>query len=252
MLMLASVAAVVVVVGAFFLGVQPQLDRATAAGAEQASVEQTNRTTRQELERLREQAETLPTMQSDLAALQASVPDSAAVAPFITQLNATAEASGVKIASITVGDAMAYTPPAASSTDAGTPTDAGTSTDAASASPSASPSPTATPSAPKSPGVTTNGSITATNFSVIPVSVSVDGEFSEALAFVKGVQSDPRLFLVDSISSSLAEASSSDAAAGSAAPTWTFSGTIYVFKDAASTPAEQAAAAPSSSASTNG
>lgn len=228
MLLLASVAAVVLAAGGFFLGVQPQLDRASAARAERTSVEASNAKTRAELERLREQAKSLPKMRSELAALRASVPPTASAAGLISQVNATADSAGVKVASITVGDAQAYTPPAAAASGAA---EQNSATDGPSG--SSTPTPSASPSTPAAtaPPVTTNSSITASNFSVIPVSVSVTGEFAQALGFVKGVQSNPRLFLIDSISSSLAENASSDAASDASAPTWTFSGSVYVLAD---------------------
>ncbi len=222
MLVLAAVAALAVAAGGFFLGVQPQLDRAAAAKSEAQNISSSNATTRTEIARLREQAKSLPKMRAELAALRSSVPSSAAASSFISQLNATANATGVKVATITLGDAAAYTPPAAT-----TP-----ATDGASATATPTPTPSATPSAPAAPTTTTDSSITAENFSVIPVSISVNGEFAQALSFVKGVQSNPRLFLIDSISSSIASAGSADAASGGAdSPSWTFTGSIYVLTD---------------------
>ncbi|MFJ3032953.1 type II secretion system protein GspM [Curtobacterium pusillum] len=225
MLVLAAVAALAVAAGGFFLGVQPQLDRAAAAKSEAQNISSSNATTRTEIARLREQAKSLPKMRAELAALRSSVPSSAAASSFISQLNATADATGVKVATITLGDAAAYTPPVVT-----TPA-TGTATDGASATATPTPTPSATPSAPAAPTTTTDSSITAENFSVIPVSISVNGEFAQALSFVKGVQSNPRLFLIDSISSSIASAGSADAASGADSPSWTFTGSIYVLTD---------------------
>lgn len=228
MLVLAAVAALAVAAGGFFLGVQPQLARAAAAESEAQNISSSNATTRTEIARLREQAKSLPKMRAELAALRSSVPSSAAASSFISQLNATANATGVKVATITLGDAAAYTPPVATTPSTGTATDGASAT----ATPTPTPSASATPSAPAAPTTTTDSSITAENFSVIPVSISVNGEFAQALSFVKGVQSNPRLFLIDSISSSIGSAGSADAASGGAdSPSWTFTGSIYVLTD---------------------
>lgn len=240
MLVLAAVAALAVAAGGFFLGVQPQLDRAAAAESEAQNISSSNATTRTEIARLREQAKSLPKMRAELAALRSSVPSSAAASSFISQLNATANATGVKVATITLGDAAAYAPPVATTPSTGTATDGASATATATPTPTPTASASATPSAPAAPTTATDSSITAENFSVIPVSISVNGEFARALSFVKGVQSNPRLFLIDSISSSIASAGSADAASGSAdSPSWTFTGSIYVLTDTtAATPAK--------------
>lgn len=233
MLILATVAALAVAAGGFFLGVQPQLARAATAEAETRSISSANQVTRGEIARLSEQARSLPKMRAELAALRASVPATGATSAFISQLNATANATGVKVSTITVGDAVAYTPPVAEPT--------ATATGSAGATPSATPTPTPSASAtaptPTAPTLKTDSSITADNFSVIPISVSVNGEFAQALSFVQGVQSNPRLFLIDSISSSIASGNSADAASGADSPSWTFSGSIYVLADNPSTTA---------------
>lgn len=226
MLLLAALAAVVVLAGGFFLGVRPQLDSAAAARTDAESIESTNTVTRTELERLREQAKTLNQQRATLETLRASVPDSSNTSAFISALNATADAAGVKVSSITVGDAQAYTPPVV----AATPTDGGDTT--ATPAPSATPAPAGTASVPVPVAPMTDSSITAANFSVIPVTVSVTGDFAQALAFVKGAQTSDRLFLVNSISSSLESPGAADAAAADA-PTWSFSGSVYVLSDEA-------------------
>lgn len=231
MLLIAGLAAVVVIVGGYFLGVQPQLDRASTARSDTADTAKSNATTRAEIDRLREQAKSLPEMQATLATLRTSVPSSPNASGLLSELNTTADAAGVKVATITIGDPQAYSPPATTSAS-GASADASTSSSSA----TATPEPTATPmaTAPSVPETTTNSAITSQNFSVIPVAVSVNGSFSQALSFVKGVQSDGRLYLIDSISSA-SESGSSAGASGeaAAAPSWTFSGYVYVLSDKA-------------------
>jgi Tfp pilus assembly protein PilO len=217
-LLLAVLAMAVVAVGGFFLAVQPQLAQTAAAHTQTASVEQTNDTSRSELARLREQAADLPAMKRELSTRAASVPDTARLSAFIDELNTIAAASGMQVSSFTASDATAYSPavtaePAAAGQGAATP--------------SASPSATAgaAPSAPQAPSLVTDAAITGQNFSVIPVTVAVDGSFDQALQFVKGVQGGDRLFLITTISS--AEKSGEDGTASSSS-SWTFGGSIYV------------------------
>jgi Tfp pilus assembly protein PilO len=232
MLVLAGLAAVVVLAGGFFLGVRPQLDRAAAARSDASSIDATNEVTRAELARLRDQAKTLPQQKSGLSALRQSVPSTASSSAFISALNATADQAGVKVSSLTVGDAEAYMPPV--TVDAGSTGASGSAT--ATPSPSVTPAPaTGAAQIPAALAPTTSSSITAQNFSVVPVSVSVNGDFAQALAFVKGVQAGDRLFLITSISSSMSASSESSESDGaeSSTPSWSFSGSVYVLADEA-------------------
>lgn len=228
-LLLAFVAMAVVAVGGFFLAVQPQLAQASAAQAQETNVEKTNHASRLELTRLREQAAKLPAMRQELAQLSASVPDGADLSSFIADLDGIASASGMQVSSYTTSDAVAYAPvapAAAASAPSASPSAASTAAPAA-----------AVPTAPAAPAVVTNGAITGENFSVIPVTVAVDGTFEQALTFLNGVQHGKRLFLITSISS--AEKGGEDGTASDQS-TWTFGGSIYVLDDASRT----AAAAP--------
>lgn len=225
-LLLAIMSMAVVAVGGFFLAVQPQLAQTAAARAQTDTVNTTNGASRTELARLRLQAAKLPAMQRELTARSASVPDSADVSPFLVELNAIAATSGMQVSSFTASDATAYSPAVTAPTSPAASSNANASSE---------PSPTATPAvpaAPAAPSIVTSPSITAQNLSVIPVTVAVDGTFDQALAFVKGVQSGQRLFLITSISS--AEKSGDDDAA-TAASTWTFGGSIYVLDRSADT-----------------
>lgn len=227
-LLLAFVAMAVVAVGGFFLAVQPQLAQASTAHEQRATVERSNASSRQELERLRKQAEQLPAMQERLAELSASVPDSASISAFIDEIDAVATASGMQVSSYTTSDATAYAPAAADSS--ATSSDTTTSSAAASAAPTA-------PAAPAAPSVSTNAAITGEDFSVVPVTVAVDGTFDQALSFVNGLQTGSRLFLITTISS--AEKSGDDGTT-STQSTWTFGGSIYVLDRSVGTAAATA------------
>lgn len=217
-MLIAVVAMVVVALAGFFLGVQPQLAQAANDRVEQTSVDATNRTTAAELARLKERAKSLPALKAELAKLTASVPSSANMSSFYGAVDGVAASSGVKVSAITTSDAVAYTAPVS----AGTATDAEATDD-----PTADATPTAT-AAPSAAATTplTDPAISSKNFSAIPVSVSVDGSFDQALAFVGGLQEGARLFLVNTVSSSATQDSTDQAAAAST--TWTFGGYVYV------------------------
>lgn len=227
-MLIAVVAMVVVALAGFFLGVQPQLAQAANDRVEQTSVDATNRTTAAELARLKERAKSLPALKAELAKLTASVPSSANMSSFYGAVDGVAASSGVKVSAITTSDAVAYTAPVS----AGTATDAEATDD-----PTADATPTVT-AAPSAAATTplTDPAISSKNFSAIPVSVSVDGSFDQALAFVGGLQEGARLFLVNTVSSSATQDSTDQSAAAST--TWTFGGYVYVLTTETSTSAK--------------
>ncbi|MBT1664292.1 hypothetical protein [Curtobacterium flaccumfaciens] len=218
-MLLAVVAMVVVALAGFFLGVQPHLAQAASDRTDQVSVDATNRTTAAELARLKDRAKSLPAMKAELAELTTSVPSSANMSSFYGAVDGVAARAGVKVSAITTSDALAYTAPVAASTAAGTEDSSASATD------EATPEPTAASTGAAAAPVT-DPAISAANFSAIPVSVSVDGSFDQALSFVGGMQDGARLFLVTTVSSSISQDSTDPAAA--AATTWTFGGYVYV------------------------
>ena len=222
-MLLAVVAMVVVALAGFFLGVQPHLAQAASDRTDQVSVDATNRTTAAELARLKDRAKSLPAMKAELAELTTSVPSSANMSSFYGAVDGVAARAGVKVSAITTSDAVAYTAPVAASTAAGTEDSSASATDEATdaATPDRTAASTGAATAP-----VTDLAISAANFSAIPVSVSVDGSFDQALSFVGGMQDGARLFLVTTVSSSISQDSTDPAAA--AATTWTFGGYVYV------------------------
>jgi Tfp pilus assembly protein PilO len=218
-MLLAVVAMVVVALAGFFLGVQPHLAQAASDRVDQVSVDATNGTTAAELARLKQRAESLPALKAELAKLTASVPASASMSSFYGAVDGVAARAGVQVSAITTSDAVAYAAPAAATSDTAT------------ADPSATAEPTAAATSP-----VTDPAISGKNFSAIPVSVSVDGSFDQALAFVGGLQDGARLFLVTTVSSSASQDSTDQAA--TAATTWTFGGYVYVLTAEADTAAK--------------
>ena len=222
-MLLAVVAMVVVALAGFFLGVQPHLAQAASDRTDQVTVDATNRTTAAELARLKERAESLPKLKAELAALTASVPSSASMSSFYGAVDSVAAKAGVKVSAITTSDAVAYTAPAAATDAAAEATDGATAE-------------ATTGAADGATAPLTDPAISAANFSAIPVSVSVDGSFDQALSFVGGMQDGARLFLVTTVSSSVSQDSTDPAAA--AATTWTFGGYVYVLTAGSDTAAK--------------
>lgn len=195
--------------GGWLLGIQPALAAAFSAVEQESGVRLQNDAARAQLGRLAAADKNLPALRTQLGGLDASIPGTTDTAALITGINAIAAASGVTVDRIAVDISTPYSAPgekpAAGTPAAGTPA-AGTL------------------AADKSVLPTTDPRITAANFVVVPVSVDVAGALDGALAFVGGVQSGPRLFLVNRV------ATVSDAAAGGhgTAVKTTVSGYVYV------------------------
>ncbi|MBC7762952.1 MAG: hypothetical protein H7201_14410 [Candidatus Saccharibacteria bacterium] len=186
---------VVVVVGGWFLGIQPQLSAANAASESRTSEAVRNATSERLLVTLKRDFAGIGELKDSNATLRRSVPSSAQLSTFVTELDALAGQNGVAVTKITVSDAMAYTPPvivaAAVTGAAASPTP----------SPSASAAPVvAAPVAPQAPPLVTDPKITAANFIAIPIALQITGPYTNVLNFVKGLQAGERLFLVTNLS----------------------------------------------------
>ncbi|MFJ8896149.1 hypothetical protein ACIRCZ_16320 [Leifsonia sp. NPDC102414] len=198
----AVLATVVVVIGGWFLAIQPQLALAGSAAMTRAQIDATNAQNAAKLAALKKDYAELPQTKQTLAKLSESVPSGGAYPALVSGVDRTAVEAGVTVTSLTVSDAVAYQPVAAAATSSAT-SDGQDSGSTPTGTPT--PTPTPTPSGPVSrpsaglPPVT-DPLITARNFAAIPVSVSVSGPVGNVLAFVKGVQSGPRLFLVTAFS----------------------------------------------------
>ncbi|OIH95375.1 type 4a pilus biogenesis protein PilO [Curtobacterium sp. MCBA15_001] len=232
-LVIALAVGLLVVLGGALLGVQPQLAQASANREQRSQIDATNRTYQAELARLRAQAQKLEPMKQQLSALQASVPSTADIASFYKEIDQVGTTSRVTVSGVTVADAVAYAPPEVSE-----PAVAATPAAGATPAPTAAPSPTT----PVAPTPKTDSKITSANFSTIAVSIDVVGDFSEALAFARGMQNGPRLFLVNDL-----KAQQNDAVEGAttSSMSWSLSGYVYVLADAKTAHQSQTTATPS-------
>ena len=184
----------VVVVAGWFLGIQPQLSAASASSEALTTVTAQNAASQSLLGTLKADFDGIDKVKGAGAALRKSVPSSAQLPSFVTELDALSGQTGVAVATITISDAEAYTPPAIA---AAAPAAASTPTPAPSA--SAAPTPVA-PVRPAAPALVTNPKITSANFIAIPIDVKITGPYANVLNFVKGLQSGERLFLVTNLS----------------------------------------------------
>ncbi|MET3635827.1 MULTISPECIES: hypothetical protein [Curtobacterium] len=226
-LVIALVVGVAVLAGGWFLGVQPQLAGAASNRVQQATIDATNDKNRAELTRLAAAFSGLDATRAELERLRASVPSTVDSESFVREIDADAAAAGVQVTNVTIGDATPYAPASAESASA-EPASAVTATPGATADGAEE-----TPSAQAA----TDPSITDANFSLVPVTVAVQGSYDQALAFTKAMQSGSRLFLVSGIAAASEEEGDSPPMQSQS---WSLSGSVYVFTGT------------SSSASTNG
>ncbi|MCJ1715662.1 hypothetical protein [Curtobacterium sp. VKM Ac-2922] len=214
----AVLAAVAMVAGGWFFGIQPQLASASTDDTQRSTIEATNQDNRVVLQQLEQEFTELDASKSTLEQLRRSVPATADTAGFTRQVDDAVSGSGATLTSLTFGALQAYAP---TSTDGGTSGDGGTPTDAA----TATSAPAAAPSAPPTPAAPQpyrNPQITSSTFDMMPVTVAVDvSSYHQALDLAGRLQHGDRLFLVDSLSQTAKEAT-----VGS--QSWSLAGYVYV------------------------
>jgi Tfp pilus assembly protein PilO len=208
------VAMVAVVIFGGLLGVQPQLTAASTANQERHAIAEQNVAKQAALQKLKTDFEKLPELKQTLEQLQQSVPPHADLPAFIDDLNALAAATATTVSGVTVSDAEPYLPPVPAPAATPAPGNStSTPTPAPTASATATPAPK--PTTPQAPAPVTNAKITGGNFVAIPIKVTVSGDYSQALAFVDGLQHGKRLFLVTAFASNGAAAAAAASTAGS-------------------------------------
>ena len=155
--------------GGWFLGVQPQLNAAAMTGESASSVEMQNQATRIRLAGLTKAAAKIDTMRADNELLLKAVPSILKPNTFIRRVNEVAALNDVKVLGLSPSDAVAYTSPAAASAGAGITL------------------------------AKTDPLITAANFAVVPVTVSVSGGSDDVVQFMHDIQNDERAFSISTV-----------------------------------------------------
>lgn len=194
-----SVLAMVVVAAlGWVLGIQPQLDQSAAADAQTLQVEGTNTVSQGTLNKLRKDSEALPQLKSQLDALRLAIPAQSDTPAFMDELNSLAAANGLTITVSQITDGQGFVPPAnpAAPAPAATTTGSGST---ATPTPSPTPTPTAAPVAVPGMPPAVSALVTKDDFTVIPVSVTVRGDYPNIVAFAAAAQKGQRLFLVNGI-----------------------------------------------------
>lgn len=196
----AVVAMVAIVVGGWFLGVQPQLDAATAAQTQRANIQRLNTVNEATLRALQAEDAKKGELLDEFAQLSASVPALPQFPAFLDEVNQIATSNNVVVSNATTSSNVAYEPviPAAGKS----PGSSGTASPTATPAPAASPSPSS--SAPTGAPVVTNPLITSKNFYAVPVSFTLTGDTSGILQVVDGIQKGKRLFLINGLTTSVA------------------------------------------------
>lgn len=202
-LSLASILVMLIIpVIGWFLIAQPQLAAATTADEQRADMESQIEASSAVVAQLKADSAQLPKLNDLLNKLRTSIPAGVDSSGYIDGLDALAQYNGVAITALTVAEPTNYvpaTPPA--DPNAVAPADGEESQDGESA-------PVAPPPA-DDPAIVTSPLITSSNFVAIPVTITVEGEWSAILNFVDGLQSSPRLFLVTSLATGTVEGDAS-------------------------------------------
>lgn len=195
-------AMVVVATLGWLLAIQPQLDQSAAAAVQTLQVDSANATNQVALNKLKKDSEALPALKSQLAAIGTSVPSAAQSPAFLDELGALAAANSLTVTASQITDAQGFVPPVNPAAQAPAATTAGsgsTATPTPSPSPTASPTPTPVPTAVPGMPPAVSPLVTKDDFTVIPVSITVHGDYANIVAFVSAVQKGQRLFLVNGI-----------------------------------------------------
>ncbi|ANJ27902.1 hypothetical protein ATC03_15435 [Agromyces aureus] len=229
-----SVAAMVVILLlAWFIGIQPQLSSLQALQAQQQAIDAQNAREQAVLDQLQADADDADQLEAEWQTASASVPDGTGVPAFINQLYALQTSTGVTIERITVSDAAPFVAaaPAVPVDASGDGTTDGSATDASGTDASA---PTGT-STDAAAGAATSTTLDASNFATLQIGIEVSGEYSAILEFVHGLQSGARLMLVNEV-----EVSTAAIDPNAAAAVYDESGELVAPSEDAAAPSHQA------------
>lgn len=222
-----SVLLIVVALGlGWFLGIAPQLAAAATAESQRADVQALNAKQEATLASLKKDYADIDALNAQLSDLSASVPSDSAIPAFVDEVDALGSAAGVTVAGIAVADAKPYEPVSPPAPTGGAATPSPTATPSPGATPA--PTPTAAPTPVAGMPPVTSSKLTSVNFSSLAVTLTVKGTYAQALAFVNGIQTGERLFLVSGISTSTASSGGTAGKPGAGVESTTVSGLIFV------------------------
>ena len=165
---------IAIIAGGWFLEISPQRAITSNLNSERANVLALNSKNQLLLTQLKKEYQNIAPLKSQLDLLNRSIPPTANVSAFISELNSTANTYNVTIKSIVVSDAKPYALAAQAPATNGTKE----------------------PPAPDS-----NLKINSANFVIIPLQISISGKDADVLDFVNGIQKGQRLFLISTFTS---------------------------------------------------
>ena len=191
--------------GGWFGLTEPQRAEAATSREQTVAASATNAGLEISIDQLRREFADLPSRQAELAAIRLALPEDAALAQLVRDVNRHSSDAGVVLDSLTTGTPVAVVDPMAAVGAAPEPSDAPSSEPSSepSAEPSAEPSvePSAAPVDPSvagaAPGVAAS---TQPVLAAMPVVMTASGDFSTVNLLIKNVQADmPRALLVDTL-----------------------------------------------------
>ena len=179
------VAAVLLMVGAWFALISPTMQKAAALDVETASQQAASEQLRSRISLLKKQSEELPAQEAILAGIQQRMPPTVALPTLIRNLTTVAKNANVVVASVTPGrptpiaaPVVAAPPPADTSTESGSTDDAADSSDAVAA-----------PVEPVVPQV-----------QAVSLNISACGTFAQLRNYLREIESMQRVAAVSNVS----------------------------------------------------
>jgi Tfp pilus assembly protein PilO len=183
-----SGAIVVVLVLGWVVGVSPVLAQAASADAERSALAASNQASQASIAVLRTKFADIDKLTHALDVLDGSIPTEADIPVFLRELDTLSNQNSVGLTNLIVSEATHYVAPPEPEAATGAAT--GTST------PTPSPSPTPSSTTPTEPVVPAGA---AGRLVLIPVKITVSGSYNDIMAFVGGLQTGPRLYLISTL-----------------------------------------------------
>lgn len=184
--------------------VSPQRTEAAELRDQNASTQSQNDLLEVKIAQLRAQFAKLPESQAELASILAQMPPDAGMPRLVRDLDAMSKSTGVTLSSVTPGPGQTLT--------------TGTAVPGAAAA-----APAATAAATAGTAAVDGSTVVA-----IPVTVAVDGDYFQTVAFLKQLQTQmPRAFLVTAVQMSAGNAGGADASATGGNVAVTITGKVF-------------------------
>lgn len=222
-LLITGLVMVVIIALGYFLGVKPQLDKRDDALTELESVQAQNARYEATIAAMKAEEGNRDAYEITLAELRKSMPTNLDYSRFLGELHTYAEGSDVTITSITTGSPQNYVPPAGDDSEKKkADADKAASDDETSGSDASEQAGNASGGGDAGEASTTGGeakpAINADNLVQVPVQVLLTGLKSDAMTFVDWLQSGPRLYLINGMTTTVSEAPEGEAGERPAPP----------------------------------